>query len=62
MHSTEGLRSGSHRRPRIWRFVILAVLIAAIGEPIVMYLTLAREKEQRRTAAELTINASLVRK
>jgi hypothetical protein len=53
MHSTESLRAGTHRRPRIWRIVVLAVLIAAVGEPIIMYLTLAREKEQRRAAAEL---------
>jgi hypothetical protein len=61
MHSTEGFRGGTHRRPRIWRIVVLAVLIAAIGEPIIMYLTLAREKEQRRAAAELTFGTASAR-
>ena len=61
MHSTEGLQGGTHRRPRIWRIVILAVVIAAIGEPTVMYLALAREKEQRRAAAELTFGTPVVR-
>ena len=58
MHSTEGLRSGTRRRPRIWRIVVLAVLIAAIGEPIVMYLALAREKERRQAATELTFGTT----
>ena len=53
MHSTQSLRTGPRRRPRIWRIVIVAVLVAAIAEPIVMYLALAREKEQRRIASEL---------
>jgi len=61
MHSTESLRGGAHRRPRIWRIVVLAVVIAAIGEPTVMYLALAREKEQRRAAAELTFGTPAVR-
>jgi hypothetical protein len=61
MHSTEGLRGGTHRRPRIWRIVIVTLLIAAIGEPIVMYLTLVREKEKRRAAAELTIETKAAR-
>ena len=44
MHSTEGLRGAPHRRTRIWRIVIVTLLIAAVGEPIVMYLTLVRGK------------------
>jgi hypothetical protein len=58
MHSTEGLRGRQQRRSRIWRIVIAAVLAAAIGEPIVMYLSLAREKEQRRTATELSFGVT----
>jgi hypothetical protein len=41
--------------------VIVAVLVAAIGEPIVMYLALAREKEQRRAASELSFGVTAVR-
>jgi hypothetical protein len=61
MHSTESLRSPTHRRPRIWRIVVLAVVIAAIGEPTIMYLALAREKEQRRAAAEITFGTPAAR-
>ena len=55
MHSTEGLRGGPRRRPRIWRIVIVALIAAAILEPLIMYRTLARQKEMRRAAAELTL-------
>jgi hypothetical protein len=58
MHSTEGLRGGSHRRPRILKYVLVALLLAAIAEPIAMYLNLSREKENRRAAVELTIEAA----
>jgi hypothetical protein len=61
MHSTEGLRGGPHRRPRIWTILVVSVLIAFIAEPIVMYHTLVRQKEQRRAAAELAIQAKAVR-
>jgi hypothetical protein len=57
MHSTEGLRRAPHRRPRIWKIVIIAVLIAAIGEPIVMYRMLVLQKEKRQAAAGLVIPA-----
>ncbi|HET6452266.1 MAG TPA: hypothetical protein VFI08_13190 [Spirochaetia bacterium] len=55
MHSTEGLRPAAARRPRVWKIVIVAVLIAAIGEPLVMYRLLALQKEKRQAAAELTL-------
>jgi hypothetical protein len=61
MRSTEDPQVEQHRRPRIWRIVIVTVLIVAISEPIVMYLSLAREKEKRRTAAELTIDTTAAR-
>jgi hypothetical protein len=57
----EGLQRTPHRRTRIWRIVIVTLLVAAIGEPIVMYLTLVREKERRQAAAELTLQATAVR-
>ena len=53
MHSTEGLRRAPHRRPRIWKIVIIAVLLAAIGEPIVMYRILVLEKEKRQAAGQV---------
>ena len=61
MHSTEGLRGVPHQRPRIWTILVVSVLIALIAEPIVMYWTLVREKEQRRVAAELAIQTEAVR-
>jgi hypothetical protein len=61
MHSTEGLRGGPHRRPHIWTILVVSVLIALIAEPIVMYRTLVRQKEQRRAAAELTVPAKAER-
>jgi hypothetical protein len=57
MHSTEGLRAGPHRRPRIWTILVVSLLVGVIAEPLIMYRTLVREKEQRRAAAELTIPA-----
>jgi hypothetical protein len=57
MDSTEGLRRAPRRRPRIWKIVIIAVLLAAIGEPIVMYRILVQEKEERQAAAGLVIPA-----
>jgi hypothetical protein len=55
MHSTEGLRGGPHRRPRIRTILVVLVLAALITEPIIMYRVLVRQKEQRRAAAELAM-------
>jgi hypothetical protein len=40
---------------------MVTLLIAVVGEPLVMYLTLVREKEQRRAAAELTLETTSAR-
>ncbi len=61
MHPTEGLQGVPRRRARIWRIVIVTLLVSAIGEPLVMYLTLVREKEKRRAAAELTLERTAAR-
>ena len=61
MHSTEGLRGGPHRRPRIWTILVMLVFAALITEPIVMYRVLVRQKERRRAAAELTIQVNAER-
>lgn len=57
MHSSERLQRTPHRRPRIWKIVVIAVLVAAIGEPIVMYRMLVLQKEKRQAAAGLVIPA-----
>jgi hypothetical protein len=57
MHSTDGFQRAPHRRPRIWKIVIIAVLVAAIGEPIIMYHMLILQKEKRLAAAGLVIPA-----
>jgi len=40
---------------------VVSLLIGAIAEPVIMYWTLVRQKEQRRAAAELTIQAEAER-
>ena len=58
MHSTahDSTRGHAPRRgPRIATIVILILLAAAVAEPVVMYLKLAHQKEQRREAAELAL-------
>ena len=57
MHSTESIHGGRHRRPRIGTILVIAVLIALVVEPIVMYRSLVSQKEQRRASAELTMPA-----
>ncbi len=57
MHSTDSFQRGPHRRPRIWKIVVLAVLLAAIAEPLVMYRMLVAQKEKREAAAGLVIPA-----
>ncbi len=56
MHTTHSIGRAPNRR-RIWRYVIIAVLLAAIVEPLVMYRMLAAQKEKRQAAAELVIPA-----
>jgi hypothetical protein len=58
MELTEGLRSTPHRRVRIWKIVIIVVLLAAIGEPLVMYRVLVAEKEKRQASAQLVVPVS----
>ncbi len=58
MHPSEGLRGGPRRRPRVWTILLVSLLVGVVVEPIIMYWTLVREKEQRRAAAELTIRAT----
>jgi hypothetical protein len=55
--SSPGHTSGRapRRRPRIGTIVVVLLLAAAITEPVIMYIKLAHQKEQRREAAELTL-------
>jgi len=57
MHPVNHLQRAPQRRARIWKIVIIAVLIAAIGEPLVMYRVLAMEKEKRQAASGLMFPA-----
>ncbi len=45
------------RRLRIWKIVVIAVLFAAIGEPLFMYHMLVLQKEKRQSA-ELAVPAA----
>lgn len=59
MHSTEGLCATPHRRMRIWKIVVIAVLLAAFGEPLFMYHILVVQKEKRQAAIELALPAAV---
>ncbi len=56
MHTTHSLGNAPHRR-RIWRYVIIGVLLAAVCEPLFMYHMRAAQKEKRQAAAGLVIPA-----
>jgi hypothetical protein len=61
MHATAGLGGGarhsgrSARRFPIGRFVIVGVLLLALVEPLLMYRSLMRQREQRRQATESSL-------
>jgi hypothetical protein len=61
MHSTEELRSAPRRRVRIWKIVIIVVLLAVISEPLIMYRMLIAEKEKRQASAQIATPASVPR-
>jgi hypothetical protein len=50
-----GARTG-RRRP-ILRVVIIALLLAALVEPLVMYRSLMRERAERRALTEITLRS-----
>jgi hypothetical protein len=51
--STQG--DAPRSRPRIGTILFVIILAAAVTEPVIMYLTLAHQKEQRREASELAL-------
>jgi hypothetical protein len=52
-----GHRAWTGRRRPILRLVILALLLAALIEPLVMYRSLMRERAERRALVELTLQS-----
>ena len=64
MHVTAGFgggprRSGrSARRLTIGRIVIVGLLLLALIEPLLMYRSLMRQREQRRRASESSLEVS----
>ena len=57
MSATDRSPATRRRHVRIWKIVIIAVLLAAIGEPLVMYHMLVVQKEKRQ-AAEFVVPAA----
>ncbi len=57
MHSTDRLQRTPARRPRVWKIVLVAVVLAAVAEPLVMYRVLVAQREQRQEAAALAVPA-----
>jgi len=57
MHQIVGNRPAPRRRGRIWKIVLIGVILAAIIEPIVMYRMLVIQRE-RRLAAEFVVPAA----
>ena len=64
MHATAGIEGGtrhsgrSARRSPIGRIVIIGLLLLALVEPLLMYRSLMRQREQRRRASESSLEVS----
>ena len=58
MQSADSFQRAPQRRPRIWKFVLVAVVLAALVEPLVMYRILEAQRERRQEAAGLVIPAA----
>jgi len=57
MHSTDHVQRTPPRRLRVWKIVLVAVVLAAVVEPLVMYRVLVAQREQRQQAAALVMPA-----
>ena len=55
MHSTDHVQRTPPRRLRAWKIVLVAVVLAAVVEPLVMYRVLVAQREQRQEAAALVM-------
>jgi len=55
MHTTVRIGDGTRKRRPIRRIVIVAILLAALIEPLIMYKALMNERAQRRAI----VNSSL---
>ena len=58
MSTEERSPATRRRRGRIWKIIIIGVLLAVIGEPLVMYRVLVLQKEKRQ-AAEIVVPAAV---
>lgn len=63
MHATAGIGGGARhgrnaRRFPIRRIVIVGLLLLALVEPLLMYRSLMRQREQRRQASEGSLEVS----
>jgi hypothetical protein len=60
MHTAEGIRGNRRHRP-IRRIVIIAIVLAVLIEPLVMYKALVEERAQRRAlTGSSPANAALI--
>ena len=64
MDATAGLGGGARhsgrtaRRPSIGRIVIVGLLLLALVEPLLMFKSLMRQREQRRQASENSLEVT----
>ncbi|HTO23133.1 MAG TPA: hypothetical protein VMQ10_11710 [Spirochaetia bacterium] len=57
MLSADRVQRTPPRRVRVWKIVLVAVVLAAVVEPLVMYRVLVAQREQRQEAAALVMPA-----
>ena len=58
MHTTAGIGDGAPKRRPIRRIVIVAIVLLALIEPLVMYAALMHERAQRRAVADSSLSSS----
>ena len=58
MHTTAGIGDGTRRRKPIRRIVIVAIVLLALIEPLVMYAALMRERAERRAVVDSSLSSS----
>gem|GEM_PF-4178951 len=58
MHTTTGIGDGTRRRRPIRRIVIVAIVLLALIEPLVMYAALMHERAQRRAVTDISLSSA----